>query len=86
MSSTSPADETTTPPDGDDGYRQLVLVKADQRFVFRYEPGAETEVLTQMLDLARDPESEFDTFDAAVLSHQMGQQLGEKIKRLDKAS
>ena len=76
---------STLPPDRS-GRRQLVLVKRGQRFVFRYERGAETEVLTQMLELARDPDSNFDTFDAAVLSHQLGQQMSQALKRLDQAS
>ena len=83
-----PSSERGTPeqPSRSGGSRQLVLVKGEHRFVFRYEQGSESEVLTQMLNLARDPESDFDTFDAAVLSHQMGQQMGEQLGRLDKAS
>ena len=86
MSSSSSEHEPAQSPAEDDDYQQLVLVKGGHRFVFRYERGAEAEVLTQMLELARDPESDFDTFDAAVLSHQMGQQLGEHLKRLERAS
>jgi hypothetical protein len=72
--------------DVDDHGRQLVLVKNGERFIFRYEPGGEALALEQMLDLARDPDSPFDAFDAAVLSHQMGLQLGEQLKGLNKAS
>lgn len=73
-------------PESDGDQRQLVLVKHGQRFVFRYEPGDETRVLAEILEMARDPESTFDAFDAAVLSHQMGVQLSDQLKRLNKAS
>jgi len=86
MSDLSSRHDGPQPPSGDGSCRQLVLVKGGHRFVFRYEQGSEPEVLTQMLELARDPDSDFDTFDAAVLSHQMGQQMGEQFRRLDKAS
>ncbi len=72
--------------EADDQNRRLVLVKNGERFIFRYEPGGEALALEQMLDLARDPDSPFDAFDAAVLSHQMGLQLGEQLKGLNKAS
>jgi uncharacterized protein with von Willebrand factor type A (vWA) domain len=66
--------------------RQLVLVKNGERFIFRFEPGDESDVLERMLELARDPDSAFDSFDAAVLSHQMGTHLSEQLKHLNKAS
>jgi len=86
MSEPSNSNERQILPSNDGSSRQLVLVKGEHRFVFRYEQGAEAEVLTQMLELARDPDSEFDNFDAAVLSHQIGQQMSEQLRRLDKAS
>jgi hypothetical protein len=51
------------------------MVKGPQRFVFRYAEGCEAELLGSFVALANDPESDFDWFDAAVLSYQMGQQL-----------
>ncbi len=66
--------------------RQLVLVKNGERFIFRFEPGGEADVLERMLELAKDPDSTFDTFDAAVLSHQMGVHLSDQLKHLHKAS
>jgi len=67
----------------DDGQKQLVLVKNGERFIFRYEVGGEARVLGEMLELAKDPTSQFDSFDAAVLSHQMGMHLGEQLKHLN---
>lgn len=86
MSASLPDYESRALPFKEGGYRQLALVKDGKRFVFRYALGAESEVLAQMLELARDPESIFNTFDAAVLSHQLGQQMSQQLKSLDKAS
>lgn len=54
--------------------RSLTLVKGAHRYVFRYEPGRETELLAALMCLASDPQSAFDWFDAALLSFQIGQQ------------
>jgi hypothetical protein len=52
--------------------RQLSLVKDERRYVFRYQPGQEGQVIDAFAELASNPNSEFDWFDAAVLSYQMG--------------
>lgn len=65
--------------------KQLVLVKHGHRYVFRYERGEETKVLSGLVDLARDPQSELDWFDAAVLSHQLGERMSEQLERLRRA-
>ena len=65
--------------------RQLVLVKNGHRYVFRYERGEETKVLAGLVEMARDPKSELDWFDAAVLSHQLGQRMSEQLDRLRRA-
>jgi len=52
--------------------RQLVLLKKGHRYVFRYQVGEEAKVLASLVEMARDPHSELDWFDAAVLSHQLG--------------
>jgi hypothetical protein len=64
--------------------RQLVLVKRSQRWVFRYCPGEETNVLQSLAEEAEDPTSNFDWFDAAVLSHQMGDKMARQLKNLMK--
>ncbi len=61
---------------------QLVLVKKQHRWVFRYAPGEEAAVLRWLADTARDPGCDFDWFDAAVLSHQMGDKLHQQLKDL----
>ncbi len=62
--------------------RQLVLVKKNQRWVFRYMAGEETVVLHWLAQTARDERADFDWFDAAVLSHQMGDQMGAQLKAM----
>lgn len=59
--------------------RSLSLVKGAHRFVFRYYEGSEAELLASLVAAANDADSEFDWFDAAVLSYQMGQQLTHEL-------
>lgn len=59
--------------------RQLSLVKGQSKFVFRYQPGNEPDVINAFAALASDPSSEFDWFDAAVLSYQMGRRLEREL-------
>ena len=70
------SDPTSTEP------RQLQLVKKDQCWLFRYEPGEEQAVVQRMIDVAQRADTEFDLFDAAVLCHQMGEHISNKIKAL----
>ena len=80
----SPSGEFVEPFDAQNR-RQLVLVKSGHRYVFRYERGEETKVLAGLVEMARDPKSELDWFDAAVLSHQLGQRMSEQLDRLRRA-
>jgi len=62
--------------------RQLSLVKGRHRFVFRYLPGKESEVISAFASLAASEESDFDWFDAAVMSYQMGKRLEMELDNL----
>ena len=62
--------------------RPLSLVKGEERFVFRYPPGQEAEVIDAFASLASDRTSEFDWFDAAVLSYQMGRRLETELDQI----
>jgi hypothetical protein len=62
--------------------RQLSLVKGEERFVFRYLGGQEAEVIDAIAELAADPDSAFDWFDAAVLSYQMGRRLETELDQV----
>jgi len=55
--------------------RQLSLVKGTHRYVFRYQAGREADIIASFATMAADAEHEFDWFDAAVLSYQMGRRL-----------
>ena len=55
--------------------RQLVLNKAGERFIFRYEQGSEDQLLDALVEQAKDHRTDFDWFDAAVLSFKLTQAL-----------
>jgi hypothetical protein len=60
--------------------KTLSLVKGDQHFCFRYDVGDEPKVLEALIDMVNRREVSFDWFDAAVLSHQLGQHLAKELK------
>ncbi len=62
--------------------RQLSLVKGRHRYLFRYRPGNEAEVINAFATLASDGRTDFDWFDAAVLSYQMGRRLELELDEL----
>ncbi len=55
--------------------RQLVLNKGTEKFIFRYEAGHEDDLLDALIDQAKDQRTDFDWFDAAVLSFKLTQSL-----------
>ena len=65
-----------------DVVRQLSLVKGEERFVFRYQTGHEATVIDAFASLATDRQSQFDWFDAAVLSYQMGRRLETELDQI----
>jgi hypothetical protein len=60
--------------------KTLNLVKGKQQFCFRYELGQESKVLESLIDMVNRRDVTFDWFDAAVLSHQLGQHLAKELK------
>jgi hypothetical protein len=60
--------------------RMLSLAKGKHQFCFKYETGDEARVLDALVELVNRRESGFDWFDAAVLSHQLGQHLAKELK------
>ncbi len=60
--------------------KTLSLVKGKQHFCFRYEVGDEGQVLDALVDMVHRRELSFDWFDAAVVSHQLGQHLAKELK------
>jgi hypothetical protein len=62
--------------------RTLSLVKGREHYCFRYESGRETQVLDAVVEMAKRPDMSLDWFDAAVLSHQLGQHLAKELQTL----
>jgi hypothetical protein len=60
--------------------KTLSLVKGKEHFCFRYEVGDEARVLDALIDMVNAREVGFDWFDAAVLSHQLGQHLAKELR------
>ena len=60
--------------------KTLSLVKGKQQFCFRYEVGGEGQVLDALVDMVNRRDLSFDWFDAAVVSHQLGQHLAKELK------
>ncbi len=64
------------------GRRQLVLNKGKEKFIFRYEHGSEDDLLDTLIEQAKDQRTDFDWFDAAVLSFKLTQSLIGQADRL----
>lgn len=62
--------------------RQISLNKGGESFVFRYEAGEERTVIQTLSDMAKRRDLKFDWFDAAILSHQLGQHLSQELQAL----
>jgi hypothetical protein len=68
--------------------KQLILKKGNQKFIFRYESGCEDKLLDVLVEQAQSGRTDFDWFDAAVLSFKLTQSLvcqadkliGDKVK------
>jgi hypothetical protein len=61
--------------------QQLVLNKGTEKFIFRYYGGCEDKLLDALIEQAKDNRTNFDWFDAAVLSYKLTQSL---INQADK--
>ncbi|MFA6186417.1 MAG: hypothetical protein WC770_04285 [Phycisphaerae bacterium] len=55
--------------------RQLVLKKGSEKYIFRYQDGCEDTLLDAMVCQAKNSKTNFDWFDAAVLSFKLTQTL-----------
>lgn len=54
---------------------QIVLNKGDEKYIFRYERGREDELLDALIDQAKSKRTDFDWFDAAIISFKLTQSL-----------
>ena len=66
----------------DKGKKQLVLNKGPEKYIFRYETGCEGELLDSLVEQADNDRTDFDWFDAAVLSFKLTQSLIGEADRL----
>ena len=57
------------------GKKQIVLNKGTEKYIFRYEEGQEGGLLDALVCSATDSHTDFDWFDAAVLSFRLTQSL-----------
>ena len=55
--------------------RQLVLNKGAEKFIFRYEHGRENDLLDALIAQVKNRRTNFDWFDAAVISFKLSQKL-----------
>ena len=64
--------------------RQLSLVKGEHRYIFRYQAGREGDIIAAFAAMASNAEQDFDWFDAAVLSYQMGRRLEMDLEQVNR--
>lgn len=60
--------------------KTLSLTKGEHQYIFRYEAGDESAVLDSLVEMVKGRATSLDWFDAAVLSHQLGQHLAKELK------
>jgi len=60
--------------------KTLSLVKGGHYYSFKYEVGQEAKVLDALVDMVQKSRNQFDWFDAAILSHQLGRHLAKELK------
>ena len=64
------------------GEDQIALVKNGKRHVFTCTPGTESDVLNEIAMLVTDPVNDLTWFDAAVLSHQLGERMSKRLEQM----
>lgn len=60
--------------------KTLSLNKGAEIYIVQYEDGKESAALDEIVAMTKNPELSFDWFDAAVLSHQLGNHLAKELK------
>ena len=59
----------------------ISLDKGEQQFHIRYSLGDEQIVIETLIDMVKNPDLNFDWFDAAVMSHEAGQGLAKDVRK-----
>lgn len=60
--------------------RTIRLCKAGHEFWLRYQEGDEPQVLAELAEMVARRDLPFDWFDAAVMSHQLGEHLAKELQ------
>jgi len=64
------------------GEHQCALVKNGKRYVFDCAPGHEAQTLNEIAEMVTRSDSDLTWFDAAVLSHQLGERMSKRLNDL----
>lgn len=61
--------------------KTLSLVKGGHKYVFRYAPGSENQMVDEIVRLAEDADCNLDWLDAATLSFQVARNAAMECRR-----
>lgn len=64
------------------GEHEFALVKNGKRYVFDCAPGHEAQTLNEIAEMVTRNDSDLTWFDAAVLSHQLGERMSKRLRDL----
>lgn len=64
------------------GEHELALTKNGKRYVFECAPGSEAQTLNQIAEMVTRDSSDLTWFDAAVLSHQLGERMSKRLSAM----
>lgn len=62
---------------------ELALIKNGKRYVFECPPGQEAQTLNQIAEMVTRENSDLNWFDAAVLSHQLGERMSKRLSEIN---
>lgn len=81
---TAPAtvQDATAPQIEPIGENELALTKNGKRYVFECPPGSEAQTLNQIAEMVTRNNSDLTWFDAAVLSHQLGERMSKRLSAM----
>ncbi len=87
MSDTTKPKPTQAPQDSaaqfeELGENEFALVKNGKRYVFDCAPGHEAQTLNEIAEMVTRNDTDLTWFDAAVLSHQLGERMSRRLSEL----
>lgn len=78
-----PTSDTRSAIDPACARQPVTLVKGLHKWTFACDPGDEPELLRRLSELASGPDTPFDWFDAALVTHQLNRRLKAGLHRID---